>query len=110
MSGNLFSDLPKSALADEQFNALLENGPVKIERIVSTGQTAPDTGWFDQEQDEWVCVLDGEAHLEIENGATNQLKTGDWMLLPAHCRHRVTYTRKTPPTVWLAVHIYPARR
>jgi hypothetical protein len=25
-------------------------------------------------------------------------------LLPAHCRHRVTWTQKTPPTVWLAIH------
>lgn len=104
-TGNLFSHLPNSVQANEQFDALLENGKVRIERIVSTGQTAPATGWFDQDQDEWVCVVDGEAHLEIDGGETTQLKTGDWMLLPAHCRHRVTYTRAMPPTVWLAVHM-----
>jgi hypothetical protein len=32
------------------------------------------------------------------------LAKGDWVLLPAHCRHRVTWTQSEPPTVWLAVH------
>ena len=32
------------------------------------------------------------------------LAEGDWILLPAHCRHRVTWTRAQPPTVWLAIH------
>jgi len=33
-----------------------------------------------------------------------ELEAGDWVLLPAHCRHRVTWTQSTPPTVWLAIH------
>ena len=32
------------------------------------------------------------------------LEAGDWVLLPAHCRHRVTWTQESPPTVWLAIH------
>lgn len=108
-TGNLFSQLPESVLPNEQFDTLLDSGAVRIERIISTGQTAPATGWFDQDHDEWVCLLDGEARLEIDGGETKQLKTGDWMLIPAHCRHRVTYTRATPPTVWLAVHMPAAK-
>jgi len=105
LTGNLFSGLPETPLPEEQFRTLHDAGAVRIERIVSTGQTAPDTGWFDQTQDEWICVLKGEAHLEIEGQETRNLKPGDWMLLPAHCRHRVTYTQAVPPTIWLAVHM-----
>jgi len=78
---------------------------VRIERIVSTGQTTPEGHWYDQETDEWVLVVAGAARLRIEGEATDrELGEGDWIFLPAHCRHRVTWTRAEPPTVWLAVH------
>ena len=108
MTGNLLAGLPASPLSHEVFETLVETGAVRIERIVSTGQTAPDTGWFDQAQDEWICILDGEAHLDIEGRGIRKLTRGDWLMLPARCRHRVVYTRATPPTVWLAVHIFPS--
>jgi len=107
-SGNLLAGLPDHPLTEEQFDTLLEHGPVSIERIVSTGQTAPDTGWFDQQQDEWVCVIDGVARIEIDGKGETLLERGDWLMLPAHCRHRVVFTQTAPPTVWLAVHMYPA--
>lgn len=107
---NLFSGLPQAALPTEQFDTLLDHSNVKIERIISTGHCAPETGWFDQEQDEWVCVLEGDARLEIDGQGETALSRGDWTFIPAHQRHRVTYTRTSPPTVWLAVHVYPARR
>ncbi len=109
-TGNLFSGLPDSVLPTEQFDTLLDHSSVKIERIISTGHQAPETGWFDQEQDEWVCVLEGDARLEIDGQGETVLSRGDWTLIPAHQKHRVTYTRISPPTVWLAVHIYPARK
>jgi cupin 2 domain-containing protein len=101
--GNLFEGLPDRPLTDEQYDPLLDHAGVRIERIVSTGQTAPETGWFDQADDEWVCLLQGRARLEVEGGDETDLVRGDWMFLPAHCRHRVTHTQADPPTVWLAV-------
>ena len=45
------------------------------------------------------------ARLRIEGeSADRELGEGDWIMLPAHCRHRVTWTRAEPPTVWLAIH------
>lgn len=104
--GSLYDEVPSGRLTEERFDTLLDSGPVTIERIVSTGQTAPGDGWFDQPQDEWVCLIQGAARLEIENGeGETVLAPGDWVFLPAHCRHRVTWTQTKPPTLWLAVHI-----
>jgi cupin 2 domain-containing protein len=33
-----------------------------------------------------------------------ELKPGDYLLIPAHCRHRVAWTSSDEPSVWLAVH------
>jgi len=104
-TGNLKRDLPVRPLPDEVVGLLLDRPGVRIERIVSTGQTTPEGLWYDQETDEWVLVVAGAARLRIEGEATDrELGEGDWILLPAHCRHRVTWTRAEPPTVWLAVH------
>jgi cupin 2 domain-containing protein len=104
-TGNLRRDLPARQLPDEVVDLLLERPGLRIERIVSTGQTTPEGQWYDQEADEWVLVVAGAARLCIEGEpADRELNEGDWILLPAHRRHRVTWTRAEPPTVWLAVH------
>lgn len=78
---------------------------MRIERIVSTGQVAAEGEWYDQASDEFVLVVAGAARLRIEGEPEDRkLDEGDWILLPAHCCHRVTWTRADPPTVWLAVH------
>ncbi len=97
--------LPARALPDEIVDLLLERPGLRLERIVSTGQTTPEGQWYDQERDEWVLVVEGAARLRIEGESDDRmLDEGDWILLPAHCRHRVTWTRAEPPTVWLAIH------
>jgi cupin 2 domain-containing protein len=104
-TGNLRRDLPARPLPDEVVDLLLERSGLRIERIVSTGQTTPEGQWYDQETDEWVLLVEGAARLRIEGEqADRELSEGDWILLPAHCRHRVTWTRAEPPTVWLAIH------
>ena len=104
-TGNLKRDLPVRPLPDEVVGLLLERPGLRIERIVSTGQATPEGQWYDQETDEWVLVVAGAARLRIEDEVTDrELGEGDWIFLPAHCRHRVTWTRAEPPTVWLAVH------
>ena len=106
-SGNILADLPVS-LPEERFDALLSNGDVRLERIVSTGHVTPDGEWYDQEQAEWVLVVKGAADLRFEDEPTpRRLAAGDHIFIPAHARHRVEWTSDTEPTVWLALHLYP---
>ncbi len=103
--GQLLDDLP-SAEAGEVLDTLLARDGVRIERIVSHGQATPDGEWYDQDTDEWVMVLHGRARLRLENeGAARALGPGEFMFLPAHCRHRVDWTSPDEPTVWLAIHL-----
>ena len=82
---------------------LLSGRNVLIERIVSTGQASPEGFWYDQEEDEWVAVLQGRAKLAWDDGRELVMEPGDWVLLPAHERHRVEWTSKNPACIWLAV-------
>ena len=102
MPPNLF-DLPDPLSDDEEFTEVLHSKDLKIERIVSTGQTTPEGQWYDQHEDEWVALIQGEAVLEYENGERLNLSAGDHVLLPAHCRHRVACTSHNPPCIWIAV-------
>jgi len=104
MSGNLFDALPER-LPDELFETLADSAGVTIERIVSTGQATPPGEWFDQDRDEWVVLLKGEAVLTFEGEAEpRRLVPGAYLTIPAHARHRVDWTPPDEPTVWLAVH------
>ena len=105
---NIFTDLPEGSDA-ERIEAVLERPGVRIERIVSTGQASPPGFWYDQASDEWVMVLAGAARLLIEGEAERAMAAGDFVFLPAHRRHRVTWTDPERATVWLAVHIGESR-
>ena len=105
MPGNLLADLP-DASAEEVFETLAEWPGIRLERIVSNGQITPEGEWYDQEQDEWVIVLAGAARLLIEDEGEMALGPGDSVFLPAHKRHRVTWTDTGQPTVWLALHVW----
>lgn len=101
---NILANLP-SALSGEIFDTIFESGSIRIERIVSNGQVTPDGEWYDQEQAEWVLVLAGSAALLFEGAReAQQLGAGDYLLIPAGCRHRVTWTDPAVKTVWLALH------
>ncbi|MBF0562118.1 MAG: cupin domain-containing protein, partial [Alphaproteobacteria bacterium] len=64
--------------------------------------------WYDQDDDEWVVVLRGRAGLMVEGEkSVRELGPGDYVLLPAHRRHRVVWSTPHEPTVWLAVHFLP---
>ena len=100
---NLFADLP-GAGGEELFTELLRRPGVRIERIVSTGQVTPADAPYDQDHDEWVLLVSGAARLWIEGEAEHDLAPGDYLLIPARRRHRVTWTTPDRPTVWLAMH------
>lgn len=98
---NLFAELP-DATQGEQFQTLLMRGGIRIERIVSQGQTSPPEFWYEQAEHEWVVVLRGQARLNVA-GTIHELRPGDAIDLPAGCRHRVEWTTSEEPTIWLAV-------
>lgn len=97
---------PAADLGEEFFETLLQRPGVRVERIVSLGQTTPAGEWYDQAWDEWVLLLSGEALLQLAGENTpRRLRPGDSLLLPAHCRHRVAWTAADEQTVWLALHL-----
>lgn len=107
IAGNLLHGLREHA-TEELLSDLVEGRSFRLERIVSTGQATPPGQWYDQPQSEWVVLLSGAAELQVENEASpRRLSPGDWVLLPAHMRHRVESTSPTEPTVWLALHFAP---
>ena len=102
--GNIFTDVPRT-LAAEQFVELLSAPRLRIERIVSTGQSSPPGHFDDQDWVEWVLVLQGLAKILVEGEAEPRLLgRGDYVHIPARVRHRVEWTSPDEPTVWLAVH------
>ena len=100
---NIFDAIPDN-LSDEVFEILAENKNVKIERIISKGHSSPDTGWYDQEQNEWVIVLKGEAIISFEDDTSVTLTAGDYLNINAHQKHKVKWTAPDIETIWLAVH------
>ena len=92
----------------ELFQTLNKTDSTTIERIISTGQFTPSDDWYDQDRDEFVVLLQGEASLLIEEQDTTfqevHLGKGDFINLPKHVRHRVTKTSQEPPCIWLAFH------
>ncbi len=104
---NIFSSLPSDP-KHEVFDELLrakKGQSIRIERIVSKGHTAPETGWCDQEEDEWVLVLEGAGTILFAEGKQQvTLRKGDYLHIPAHAKHKVVWTEPEELTVWLAVH------
>lgn len=99
---NFFNRVPQN-LEEELFEPLWKNAHFLLERIISTGQATPRDEWYEQAHDEWVIVLQGSAILRFET-VEYVLKVGDYVLIPSGCRHRVEWTDKTQPTLWLALH------
>jgi cupin 2 domain-containing protein len=100
--GSLFAGIP-AHLPDELVTVLRQAPSVRIERIVSRGQSSPPGFWYDQQEGELVLVLTGQARLLLEGEPERDLNAGDWVDIPPHTRHRVTFTDPTRDTIWLAV-------
>jgi len=102
---NLLTNIPQN-LPTELFETLVSTGAIHIERIVSKGHASPAEGWYDQDRNEWVAVIRGAARLAFEDGREVNMGPGDWIEIPARCRHRVAWTDPDVETVWLAVHYH----
>ena len=89
---NLFAGIPEN-IPEEIIEILLKTPGFHLERIVSAGQATPEGEWYDQETHEWVVLLSGSAGLLLEGETqVRVLRPGDYLLIPAHCRHRVEWT------------------
>ena len=108
---------------EEIIKILFKNENVKIEKIISTGQT---TDWQESNKNEFVILVQGNAEIEYydnricenKNFKTNenimknlkntndmklQLGKGDIILIKKGERHRVSYTSKNPCCVWICI-------
>lgn len=90
--------LQKPILNAETFARLFQNQSYRIEAIRSS--LASPGEFYNQEEDEWVILIEGEAILEVE-GVEYPLHRGDYCFLPKHTLHRVLSTSEN--ALWLGV-------
>lgn len=96
---NLFqTSIPEEG--KEIFTPLFSDNRIKIESIRSHLNEPGE--WYDQTDDEWVVLLEGEALIEIEE-KTLTLSRGDTLFLPQHTLHRVVKT--SDDALWLTVFV-----
>ncbi len=88
--------------SEEKFFEIFKNEKIKIEKIVSNGQTSPENFWYEQEENEFVLLLEGFAIVEFEDFEM-ELKKGDCLNIKAMQKHRVKFTSLNEPTIWFAV-------
>lgn len=101
---NLFEDI-KIDKNSEEFIDILNKPNIRIQRIVSNGQASKEGFWYEQEENEFVTILEGEAVLEFEDKDKSDivLKKGDFCNIEVKEKHRLKYTSIEEPTIWLAI-------
>ncbi len=99
---NFFENIPQNS-EKEIFQTVKSNPNIKIERIISYGQTTPKDYWYDQSEDEFVMILKGEAKIKYNDDTEYHLKKGNSLYIKAGQKHRIVFTSN--PAVWLAVFI-----
>lgn len=101
-TSNIFANIPKE-IEEELFENIVSKENINIKRIISYGHTSPDSGWYDQDYNEWVILLQGEAIISFNNGDEVRLKPGDYINIPSHTKHKVSWTKPNTKSVWLAI-------
>ncbi len=100
---NVFDGVP-AEIPEEIIREIVGAGNVRIERIISKGQSSPEGFWYDQLQNEWVMVLRGRAKIKFfDDGTLLELSEGDYLNIPSHKKHRIEWTDPENKTIWLAV-------
>ena len=103
-ASNLLDNLPAD-LPEELLTTILQADGLRVERIVSHGHVSPLGFWYDQDDNEWVVVIEGSAAIEFDGQPEPvELRRGSFLTIPAHARHRVAWTDPTKNTIWLAIH------
>jgi len=85
----------------ELFTPLFEQPAFRFERILTAGQTSPASGWYDQDENEMVILLQGNATIEFDDDVKSELKAGDMLIIEKFRKHKVSYTSSEPPCIWL---------
>ena len=93
-------EMPPLPLTEEVTTILTANKNIRIEQIISTGQVS---GWYDQNETEFVILLEGNAIIEYDNGKSIALSKGDTLLIKPHEKHRVSFTSNNSTCIWLCV-------
>lgn len=107
MVKNIFK-IEKYPENQEIVEILKENNDVKIEKIISKGQT---TDWMIQDKEEFVVLVQGKAVIEFEKNDKNEKKiiqkveltAGDSIIIQKYEKHRVSYTSSDPCCIWICV-------
>ncbi len=97
------SPVPSKEFPEEFIKEIFSTNTFRIEQIVSKGHYSPKGFWYDQQENEWVLLVKGAGELEFEDGEIIQLGVGDYINIPAHKKHRVSWTDPKEETVWLAI-------
>jgi len=106
VNSNIFKNIPDQ-LPEELIECIFKRDNIQIERIISKGHITPAEQWYDQDGDEWVMLIQGQAIILYEKDhQIFHLNAGDYLLIPAHTRHRVEWTTPGLHTIWLAVHLH----
>lgn len=102
-ANHIHADIP-AVLPTELVHVLAAGNGTRIERIVSQGHCSPPGFWYDQTENEWVLLLQGQALLRFEQpDRTLRLEAGSYVNILAHEKHRVEWTTPETETIWLAV-------
>jgi len=101
---NFLANIPKIADNSEIIEVIQETNDFFIERIISSNHSSPEKGWYSQNHDEWVMLLQGSATIEFENSKQIDLTTFDTLHISAYTKHKVIYTSTQPYCIWLAIH------
>lgn len=92
------------AAGQETSRTVLAAGGLRLLLIHSCQASSPEGFWYDQHEEEWVCLLEGSARLRFEDEPEDrQLSRGDSLRIKAHRRHRLVTTDPAPGTLWLAL-------
>ena len=100
---NIFKNIPED-LSEEIVEKILEVKNIRIERIISKGQSSPPNFWYDQNENEFVIVVKGRAKLHFMGEEKPILiSKGEYTIIPPHVKHRVEWSDPGTETIWLAV-------
>ena len=100
---NIFEQIDINNLKEEKIENIVNSDNIRIERIISFDYKSPNGFWYDQDENEFVMLLQGEATLEFDKNTLVSLKKGDYIIIEKHKKHRVVSTAKNTLTIWLAI-------
>jgi cupin 2 domain-containing protein len=101
---NIFDIKNIQSKDQEVFESLLNTSDIRVDRIITLKPYDKSGKWYDQETNEWVLLMQGEAELEFEDDEKIALKSGDYIFIPAHKKHRINYSSSEPKCIWLAIY------